>query len=92
MKEIIIALISGLSGSLITLAITANYYSKKIYDNNIFQRIVSIVNFGCNVYNDEKKMKEIVDDKIENKPDVVYSESEPKEGEQKEGDNWMKDY
>lgn len=92
MKDIVIALISGLAGGLVTLTITVNHYSRKIYDKNVFQRIVSFVNFGSNVYNDEKKINEIVDDKMENKPDIINSDSEPEEGKQKPGDYWMRDY
>ena len=93
MKEIIIALISGLSGgALITWAITVNHYSKKLYNKNVLQRIVSLVNFGNVVYNDEKKINEIVDDKTKHKPDILVSESEPKEGQQKPGDYWEQPY
>lgn len=93
MKDIVIALISGLAaGSLITLTITVNHYSRKIWDKNVFQRIVSLVNFGSNVYNDEKKMNEVVDDRIKHKPDIIISDSEPEEGMQKPGDYWEQDY
>lgn len=93
MKDIVIALISGLAtGSLITFSVTANHYTRKMYDKNIFQRIASIVNLGSNVYNDEKKINEIVNDKTKNKPDIINSDYEPEEGMQKPGDYWEKDY
>lgn len=92
MKEIIIALISGLSGGLITLTCTVNHYSKKLYDKNVFQRIISFINFGSNVYNDEKKINEIVDEKTKNKPNVVYSDTEPEEGTLNMNDEWMQNY
>lgn len=86
MKEIVFALLGAIGGSLITLTLTCNHYSKKLYDRDVFQRINALVNLGSNNYNDEKKINEIVDDKTKNKPDTIFSKEEPKD--LKDGGIW----
>lgn len=87
MKDIVIAIVSALSGSLVTLTLTVNHYSRRIYDKNIFQRIFSIVNFGNNIYNDEKKINDIVDKKTKDNARVFYGNEKPENA--KNGDIWI---
>lgn len=44
MKDIIIALFSAMGGALVTFTITTNYYSKRFYKRNVFQRIGAFIN------------------------------------------------
>ena len=87
MKDIVIAIVSALSGSLVTFTITANHYSRKIYDKNIFQRIFSIVNFGNNIYNDEKAINDIVKKNTKDNTRVFYGDEKPENA--KKRDIWI---
>ena len=90
MKDIIIALFSAMGGALVTFTVTTNYYSKRFYKRNVFQRIGAFINLGNNVYNDEKEINKIVDEKTKNKPDEIISDEEPEN--LKNGNLWIRPY